>query len=121
MISRDECAAVAEELRGAPGVRRVLFCRHDGVPHHDDAALEQRAAGAALVSGLVGAATVVAQQFAVGETQGVIVYGADAQLIARAVDADLIMVVVADVGGPGQEVYRRVRSVARRMGAAAAH
>ncbi len=115
MTSREECAAAAAELRSAPGVRRVVFSRHDGLAHYDDAVLEERAAGAAAVAALMGTASLSAEVFALGDPQGVIVYGGDVQLIVRPVTGELLMIVVVDLESSGHDVYRQVRTVARRL------
>lgn len=115
MIPREECAEAAALLRQATGVRRVVFSLQDGIAHYDDAVLEERAAGAACVAALMGAAGLSAEVFDLGSPQGVIVYGEDVQLIVRPVGAELLMIVVVDLESSGHDVYRQVRTVARRM------
>lgn len=100
-------------------MHRVIFAGADGLAHYDDAALEERARGAAGAATLVGVAGLVAQSLGLDEPEGAVVYGATRQVITRAVSADLLLVVVADAGEPGNGVYRAVRRVAREVAASA--
>lgn len=119
MISRERCALYAEELRSHPGVHRVIFAGHDGLAHYDDASLAAREQGAAAAATLVGVAGLVAQSLGVGDPEGAVIYGSSRQVITRSVTSDLVLVVLADVGEPGNGVYRAVRRVALSVAAEA--
>ena len=115
MIDRERCAAFARELHEHPGVHRVIFAGADGLAHYDDATLEERAQGAAAAATLVGVAGLVAQSLGLDDTEGSVIYGSTRQVITRAVRDDLLLVVLADAGEPGNGVYREVRRVSRAI------
>ncbi|GIG55140.1 roadblock/LC7 domain-containing protein [Demequina activiva] len=115
MIARDRCAAFARELHEHPGVHRVIFAGADGLAHYDDARLEDRERGAAAAATLAGVAGLVAQSLGLDETEGSVIYGTSRQVITRAVSDDLLLVVLADAGEPGNGVYREVRRVSRAI------
>lgn len=112
-MDRDDAMSVAKALGSVPGVRRVLVCNRDGIAIYDDLALEQREQAAASSATLMGVAAAVSQTLHLGHTEGAIVMGRDATVIARALEAPAVLVAIVDADASLNEVYRVVRKQGR--------
>ncbi|WP_297081113.1 roadblock/LC7 domain-containing protein [uncultured Demequina sp.] len=115
MTERKTCALHVEELRARGGVERVIVARVDGAAVIDDGVLEDRERAAASAASLAGIVDLAARALGLDETQGAVIYGHDRQIITRRINESLLLVVLAQTGGPADSIYPTVRRVSERI------
>lgn len=117
MIPRAQCEDAVAAVRALPGVERVVVTTVDGIACVDDAVLEDRERAAASIAALLGVVELAAAGVGVRDPRGVVVYGAQVQMIARTVEERVLLVAVVANDSANAAVFTALNEAATSLSA----